>query len=158
MRQAAEPAGEASLVTSTRLGTAPEKAISMIKGARLIQNDEYVDERGRLSLLEHPSSLPFLVKRAFVLTECPDSSVRAEHANSADQVIKVLKGAVHIDLDNGREVGHYRFEKTSPALWLQAGVWIRMHRFESDTAVLVLSPVAYSESDQFDTPRPDLIP
>lgn len=130
----------------------------MIKGVRLIQPGEYVDERGRLSLMEYPSSLPFLAKRAFVLTECPDSSVRAEHANSADQVIKVLGGALHIDLDNGQEAGQYRLEKTNPALWVQAGVWIRLHRFEPDTVVLVLSPVTYGENDQFDTPRPDLIP
>jgi hypothetical protein len=130
----------------------------MIRGASFIQTSEYIDERGRLSLLEHPSSLPFLPKRVFVLTECPNASVRAEHANSAEQVIKVLNGAVHVDLNNGQKTGQYRLEKTNTALWIQAGVWIRLHRFESNAVILVLSPVAYSASDQFDTPRSDLIP
>lgn len=133
------------------------KRTTLIKGAYLISTTEHADHRGRLSLLEYPSGLPFVAKRIFTLTECPADTVRAEHSNPADQVITVPNGAVHVELDNGHETMDYRLEKSGNALWIRAGVWLRLRRFEPQTVVLILSPIEYNASAQFDAPQPDKI-
>jgi len=130
----------------------------LIKGVSLIPVAEHVDHRGCLTFFEHPATLPFVIKRMFTLTDCPESSARAEHSNPADQVIIAAAGAVHVDLDNGQETKEYRLAKTSgSALWVRAGVWLRLRRFEPQTVVIVLSPIEYNASAQFDTPQPNLI-
>lgn len=130
---------------------------TLIKGAYLISMTEHADPRGRLSLLEYPASLPFVAKRIFTLTECPADTVRAEHSNPADQVIAVSNGAVHVELDNGHDTMEYRLETSGKALWIRAGVWLRLRRFEPQTVVLILSPIEYNASAQFDGPQPDKI-
>jgi len=130
----------------------------LIKGVSLISVAEHVDHRGCLAFLEYPTSLPFVVKRMFTLTECPDNAARAEHSNPADQVIIAAAGAVHVELDNGHDKKNYRLDKKSgSALWIRAGVWVRLRGFEPQSVVIVLSPIEYNASAQFDAPQPHLI-
>jgi hypothetical protein len=129
----------------------------LIKGVRLIAGNDYKDGRGRLTAFEYPGGIPFVVRRAFTLRDCPGEEARAEHSNSSDQLVIILAGSLTIDLDNGEEKSVVSLRDGNQALLIRAGVWLRMRDFAQGTIVLVLSPTSYSKNRQFPTPQPDLM-
>jgi hypothetical protein len=60
-------------------------------------------------------------------------------------------------VDNGTINATYKLDNTNEALWIKAGVWIRLQDFSDDAILLVMSPAEFGRSAQFDSPQPNLI-
>jgi WxcM-like, C-terminal len=128
----------------------------VIHGVYSLPVNVYRDGRGELGVFEYPANLPFVVRRAFVIKGEADQT-RAAHANSSDQLIGLLRGSLVFDLDNGSEKVEYPLARDDEALWIRAGVWLRLREFARETMLLVFSPNCHAESRHFPAPRPDLI-
>jgi hypothetical protein len=132
-------------------------AMEPIRGASLFQTKTHVDSRGELTAFDISSNLGFALQRVFFIHVEHLHTIRAEHACSAEQVIIVLTGAVTIDIDNGHEQRIVRLSQGRSALWLSAGVWLRLREFLKGTVLSVAASACYADTVYFDRPQPDLI-
>jgi dTDP-4-dehydrorhamnose 3,5-epimerase-like enzyme len=128
-----------------------------IRGAKLFQMKTHVDSRGELTALDMHSNLGFALQRVFYIRVELPTTIRGEHACSADQVIVALTGGVTIDVANGQEQRSVRLVQGGCALWLSAGVWLRLRDFLSGTVLSVAASAIYAHTRYFDRPQPDLV-
>ncbi len=128
-----------------------------IRGTALLEQNVNIDPRGRLVAFEAFDNLPFAPQRVFVMQIDDATVTRGGHANSCDEVIVALRGAATIALDNGEETGRVRLDGDHAALWISAGIVIRLEKFEAGTLLLVCASERYGETRHFAEPQADLI-
>jgi hypothetical protein len=147
----------ASALAAVHAASRGKAAVLPIRGASLFETTIHVDSRGELTALDSDSNLGFALQRVFFIRVDLPNTIRAEHACSAEQVIIVLSGAVSVDIENGRERRTLRLVQGRRALWLSAGMWLRMRDFLSGTVLSVAASRTYADTVYFDAPQPDLI-
>lgn len=123
-----------------------------ISGVENVQLQTREDARGALAVLDRHQGLPFDVKRLFYLFDCPTTSVRAEHAVSADMVLVAICGSVSVDCDNGQQQTSRVLAAPNQAIVVRKGVWVKLHTFQAGTVVLVASEQNYADVAYFDQP------
>jgi hypothetical protein len=128
-----------------------------MRGVELLELGRHSDARGSLLAFGGESPIPFEVRNAYFILDCPSDSVRAEHATSGDTAIIALSSSVIVDVDNGSEQATHELSRPDAALLIRSGVWLRLSGFRDQTRLVVLSSVSYGEMTHFDAPRPDLL-
>lgn len=125
----------------------------IIDGVNLVPQVVHSDTRGNLVSFEEFGNVPFCPKRVFVITvDCPGPH-RGGHANSCDELISVISGAVTIEIDNGDSRRSVRLDSCDEALWIQAGILIVLKEFAPGTALLVCASERYEDTHHFDRPQ-----
>ena len=128
-----------------------------IRGVQLHRQKVHADPRGELVSLEQFASLPFAPKRVFFMRIDAPGTMRGGHANSCDELIVPLSGSVLVEVDNGSEHAAIRLTDHDQALWIRAGILIRLKEFEPGTILLVCASAVYGETRHFERPQPGLI-
>jgi WxcM-like, C-terminal len=96
-----------------------------------------------LRIFEKGASLPFSLRRCFVISNVPKTATRAEHEASCEQLIVVLVGACRMTLrDRNKEVTAELSAHCQGAL-VHKGTWLRLDRFATGTIVLVCASEKY---------------
>jgi dTDP-4-dehydrorhamnose 3,5-epimerase-like enzyme len=124
-----------------------------VAGARVIELERHTDPRGSLVAFTEAAAVPFTVRHAYFIVDCPSDAVRAEHAQSCEELLVAVSGAVTVDLDTGRERASVRLDGPEQALHVSAGVWLRLRDFSDDAALAVLASQVYEEMTHSDAPR-----
>lgn len=124
----------------------------VIEGVALLPQIVHSDARGNLVSFEEFGNVPFFPKRVFVITVDRLGPDRGGHANSCDELISVIDGAVTVEIDNGVERRAVRLDGYHEALWIRAGVMIALREFEPGTALLVCASERYEDTRHFDKP------
>lgn len=118
------------------------------KGATLIVLPEHEDMRGSLSVLEMPDSLPFAVRRVFMVYDVPSEEVRGEHAHrECHQLLICLSGTVHVVADDGLQRTEVKLDRPSLGLHLAPMTWGVQYRYSPDARLLVLASHEYDAGD-----------
>ena len=130
----------------------------MMTGVTVIGLDAHSDERGTLVVLEPPTGLPFVARRVFFISASSPDVSRGGHALNCDELLVVPQGALTLDLDNGEERMSLRVSDPMTAVWLRAGVWLRLRDISPGAVVAVMSPALYAETVRFDAPQPHMLP
>jgi len=125
----------------------------IIAGVDLLPQVVHSDSRGNLVSFEEFGNVPFCPKRVFVITVDGPGPARGGHANSCDELISVISGAVTIEIDNGESRRSVRLDGRDEALWIRAGVLIVLKEFAPGTALLVCASERYEDTRHFDCPR-----
>ena len=154
MARIVESASKPAMVHEIPRGTV---CVEPLRGASLFETKMHADSRGELTAFDIGSNLGFELRRVFFIRVEHADAIRAEHACSAEQVIMVLSGAVTVDIANGHEQRTVRLVQGRQALWLSAGVWLRLREFSSGTVLSVAASSSYADTVYFDSPEPDLI-
>jgi hypothetical protein len=95
------------------------------------------DRRGVLRIFEKGSSLPFLLKRSFVISDVPKGKARGEHAVSCDLFVTPLAGTCRLTVrERARDVS-YSLSRASKGVLVPKGSWVRLDRFSADAVILV---------------------
>jgi hypothetical protein len=128
-----------------------------VRGVELVELDRHRDSRGSLLAFGGHPQVPFEVRNAYFILDCPADAVRAEHATSGDTAIVALSSSVRVDVDNGSEQATHELSSADIALLIRAGVWLRLSGFDDRTQLVVLSSQSYSEMTHFDAPQPALL-
>lgn len=99
----------------------------------------FTDRRGQLVVFEGGTSLPFSLRRAFVISRVAPPATRAGHVVSCDEVLVALRGKCV--LRTNKEGGNARFPLCGDgsALWVRQGTWISLSKFSPGAIVLVLA-------------------
>jgi dTDP-4-dehydrorhamnose 3,5-epimerase-like enzyme len=104
------------------------------------------DERGSLLPLEF-SSIPFEVKRIFVVNNVPINVLRGNHSHyKTKQLIVCTKGKVNVILHDGKKEKIYNLNKFQNILVPEL-IWDSQIFLTEDTELLVLCSTPYDKND-----------
>jgi UDP-2-acetamido-3-amino-2,3-dideoxy-glucuronate N-acetyltransferase len=119
-----------------------------MRGARVIEIPVVSEARGRISMAEVESTLPFTAQRYFVVYDVPREQSRGEHAHRrCEQFLVCLRGSVVVTTDDG--TGRQEFLLNSPAqgLHIPPMIWGIQSNFSADALLLVLASEKYDPAE-----------
>jgi hypothetical protein len=110
----------------------PKKAGLQQRRVRMIR-----DRRGTLRIFEQGSSIPFALKRCFVISDVPKGQKRAGHAVSCDEFMVMLMGSCRLTFVDGRKTSSVKLSSRREGVLVRKGVWLSLDRFSADAHLLV---------------------
>jgi hypothetical protein len=116
---------------------------------KLISIPKISDNRGNLSFVEYPGSLPFKVKRVFWTYDIPGGEKRGGHAYfKQEEIIIALSGSFDVVIsDNQGNQTTYSLNRSYFGLYIPALTWRHMENFSTNSLGLHLSSSIFDEKD-----------
>jgi UDP-2-acetamido-3-amino-2,3-dideoxy-glucuronate N-acetyltransferase len=106
------------------------------------------DMRGNLSAGEFERSVPFPVKRYFMVFDVPSAEVRGEHAHRrCHQFLVCPRGSVSVVADDGTRREEFVLDVPSKGIYLPPMVWGIQYRYSRDAILLVFASEYYDGED-----------
>jgi hypothetical protein len=111
-----------------------------------IQN--FIDERGRLTVFENAKLLPFTIKRIYLLSDVSLESTRGQHAHkSLQQFIMCAQGSFSLKVSDGVNHQNLNLSVDGPGYFLDKGMWRELSNFQSGSIALILASEVYEADD-----------
>ena len=93
-------------------------------------------------------TVPFEIKRAYVISKIKRSSVRGKHAHKiTKQALFCIQGSMSVTLDDGKERKTIRLNKPEKGILIDNMVWHEMNDFSFDATLLILASEYFKKSD-----------
>lgn len=101
-----------------------------------------------LYFAQHPTHIPFNIKRIYYITQAKTKFPRGYHAHKKNrQVIFCVQGSIKLVLDNGRSRKEIFLDKPNTGVLLENMIWHEMTDFKKNTILLVLASKEFDEKD-----------
>jgi UDP-2-acetamido-3-amino-2,3-dideoxy-glucuronate N-acetyltransferase len=127
---------------------APTWKDGVVDGVSVYRMPKVDDLRGTLSVGEFGNSVPFDVKRYFLVFDVPNAEVRGEHAHrECHQFLICLRGSLSIVVDNGTARDEYTLDNPTTGLHIPPMVWGIQYRHTRDAMLLVFASHTYNPDD-----------
>lgn len=121
---------------------------SQIPGVYISRLPKITDIRGSLTVGEFERSIPFSVKRYFMVFDVPSKEVRGEHAHfQCHQFLICIKGSCSVVVDSGEIREEYLLDRPDIGIYLPPMVWGAQYKYTSDAVLLVFASHYYDASD-----------
>ena len=115
---------------------------------KIIEFNEFNDERGKLVAIESFRDIPFEIKRVFFIYGVAKDVVRGRHANKESEFVLInLRGSCKIKLYEGEEELIIELKKPNVGLYIPKLVWKDMYDFSDDSLLLSLSSEYYDKEE-----------
>lgn len=106
------------------------------------------DSRGTLSVGEFGRSIPFEVKRYFIVFDVPSAETRGEHAHrECHQFLLCVRGNCSVIADDGINRHEFLLDRVNVGIHLPPLVWGVQYKFSVDAALLVFASHHYESAD-----------
>lgn len=106
------------------------------------------DMRGNLTAGEFERSIPFPVKRYFMVLDVPSEEVRGEHAHrTCHQFLVCARGSVSVVADDGTNREEFVLDAPNLGIYLPPVVWGVQYRYSRDAILLVFASHYYDSTD-----------
>jgi len=140
-RRAASPRPRASsleaTVQPTRVGAVTVHRLPFVE-----------DMRGNLSAGEFERTVPFPVKRYFLVFDVPSAEVRGEHAHRrCQQFLVCVRGSLSVVVDDGTNREEILLDAPNVGVHLPPMVWGIQYRYSEDAVLLVFCSEYYDPAD-----------
>ena len=117
-------------------------------GFKLIQLPNIIDQRGNLTAGEFGKSIPFEVKRYFIVYQVPLIEVRGEHAHrECHQFLVCARGRISVIADNGSTREEFVLDRPDIGLHLPPMTWGVQYKYSPDAVLLVFASQYYDADD-----------
>jgi UDP-2-acetamido-3-amino-2,3-dideoxy-glucuronate N-acetyltransferase len=127
---------------------ASEQKASKVAGVRWHKLPKITDIRGSLTVGEFERSIPFVVKRYFIVFDVPSIETRGEHAHhECHQFLVCLRGSVSVVADDGRNREKFLLDRPEVGLHLPPMVWGIQYNYSADALLLVFASHHYDAED-----------
>ena len=133
-----------------RLAGAPsQKTLELsVPGVTLHYLPSYEDLRGRLSVGEFSSDIPFTAKRFFIVYDVPGKYVRGEHAHKkCRQFLFCVSGSLSLVVDDGTHREEVLLERPNVGVYIPPMVWATQYQFAGNAVALVFASEDYDPDD-----------
>lgn len=137
---------------SKTVGDSTEQPIgastTRVRGVTLYRLSLVNDLRGDLSFGEFQRSVPFAVKRYFMVFNVPTAEVRGEHAHrTCHQFLIAAHGHISVVAEDGIEREEFLLDRPDRGLHLPPMVWGIQYRYSADAVLLVFASEYYDPAD-----------
>jgi acetyltransferase-like isoleucine patch superfamily enzyme/dTDP-4-dehydrorhamnose 3,5-epimerase-like enzyme len=106
------------------------------------------DMRGNLTTGEFERTVPFAVKRYFMVFDVPSAEVRGEHAHRAcHQFLVCVRGSVSVVVDDGERREEVRLDMPNVGIHIPPMIWNVQYRYTRDALLLVFASEYYDGAD-----------
>lgn len=116
---------------------------------KLLEFQQYGDDRGHLVIAESGIDVPFEIKRVFYIYGTGKDVVRGQHANRKTEFVLINvagKSKVKVKDGEGNEA-IYCLDHPHTGIYLPTMVWKDMYDFSLDSVLLVLCSEHYDNSE-----------
>ena len=114
----------------------------------LIKLPKIQDPRGNLSFFENNEQIPFEIKRAYWIYDVPGGETRGGHAfKKSEELIVALSGSFDIVLNDGKKQKKFSVNRSFNGLYVPNLVWRSIENFSTNSLALIVSNIAYDETD-----------
>jgi UDP-2-acetamido-3-amino-2,3-dideoxy-glucuronate N-acetyltransferase len=133
--------------------TPPAKAAANVRkttveGVTLHQMPVMSDIRGQLSVGEFDRSVPFPVKRYFMVYGVPSKETRGEHAHrECHQFLICVRGSCSVVADDGKTREEFLLNRPDIGIHLPPMTWGIQYKYSEDAVLLVFASHYYDNAD-----------
>lgn len=121
---------------------------SAVAGVTLSSLPRVTDIRGSLTVGEFQRSVPFEVKRYFMVFDVPSVETRGEHAHhQCHQFLICVRGKVSVVADDGTNREEFVLDGPDVGLHLPPMTWGIQYRYSPDALLLVFASHYYDSTD-----------
>ena len=129
---------------ANEIGPQPTK----VEGVNLYRMPRIIDMRGSLTVGEFDRSIPFTVKRYFMVFDVPSMETRGEHAHrECHQFLICVRGSCAVVADDGTHRQEFLLDKPDIGIHLPPMVWGIQYKYSSDAVLLVYASHYYDSKD-----------
>lgn len=121
---------------------------TQVEGVSLHRMPRVVDIRGNLSVGEFDRSIPFSVKRYFIVFDVPSKETRGEHAHrKCHQFLICVRGSCAVVADDGKHRQEFLLDSPDVGVYLPPKVWGIQYKYSADAVLLVFASHFYDSAD-----------
>ncbi|MDR5903012.1 WxcM-like domain-containing protein [Halomonas icarae] len=119
-----------------------------VMGVNLHQLDRFTDIRGSLTVGEFERSVPFSIKRYFMVFDVPSMETRGEHAHHrCHQFLICVRGSCSVVADDGVNRQEFVLDRPDVGMHLPPMVWGIQYKYSADALLLVFASEYYDSED-----------
>lgn len=119
-----------------------------VDGVTLHRMPRVSDIRGSLTVGEFGRSIPFPVKRYFMVFDVPSLETRGEHAHrECHQFLICVRGSCAVVADDGKHRQEFLLDRPDIGLHLPPMVWGIQYKYSPDAVLLALTSHYYEAAD-----------
>jgi len=119
-----------------------------VRGVSLHELPFVEDMRGNLTVGEFEGTIPFIVKRYFLVFDVPSLKIRGEHAHHVcHQFLICIKGSCMVLIDDGTNRCDILLDRPNFGILVPAMTWCVQYKFTSDAMLLVFASEHYDSED-----------
>lgn len=119
-----------------------------VRGVTFHRLPRVLDIRGSLSVGEFDRSIPFAVKRYFLVFDVPSVETRGEHAHRrCHQFLVCVRGSCAVVADDGKKREEFQLDRPDLGIYLPPMVWGIQYKYSPDAVLLVFASDYYDASD-----------
>lgn len=97
---------------------------------------------------QNASTLPFTIRRVFIIRDVKKNTVRGRHAHKkTKQALFCIQGSVKIRLDDGHKKKIYTLSAPHKGVFIDRLVWSEMYEFSKDAILMVFASAYFTPSD-----------
>ena len=121
---------------------------TQVTGVTLHQMPRVDDIRGSLTVGEFDRSIPFAVKRYFMVFAVPSKETRGEHAHrTCHQFLICVRGNCAVVADDGTHRQEFLLDRPDVGVHLPPMVWGIQYKYSADAVLLVYASHYYDNAD-----------
>lgn len=121
---------------------------TQVVGVSLHRMPRIVDIRGSLTVGEFDRTIPFPVKRYFMVFDVPSAETRGEHAHrECHQFLICVRGSCAVVADDGTNRQEFLLDKPDMGVHLPPMVWGIQYKYSTDAILLVYASHYYDGAD-----------
>jgi UDP-2-acetamido-3-amino-2,3-dideoxy-glucuronate N-acetyltransferase len=138
------PLSMAQKFDSTSIGITQSK----VRGVTVHKMPSTIDIRGNLTVGEFCRSIPFNVKRYFLVYDVPSLETRGEHAHrECHQFLICVSGSCSVVADDGNYKQEFLLDKPDIGIYIPPMIWGIQYKYSSDAVLLVFASDYYDSDD-----------
>ena len=123
-------------------------AATRVAGVNLHRMPRVADIRGSLTVGEFDRSIPFEVKRYFMVFDVPSVETRGEHAHrECHQFLICVRGSCAVVADDGTSRQEFLLDRSDVGVHLPPMVWGIQYKYSADAVLLVFASHYYDGAD-----------
>lgn len=121
---------------------------TQVPGVSLHRMPRVADIRGSLTVGECDRSVPFPVKRYFMVFDVPSVETRGEHAHrECHQFLICVRGSCAVVADDGAHRQEFLLDRPDVGIHLPPMVWGIQYKYSADAVLLVFASHHYDSAD-----------
>ncbi len=118
-----------------------------MSGVKICRFPVFIDTNGQLGVYEFEKSIPFLIRRTFVVS-ARKGDVRGEHAHrKCTQLLVCPLGKVVVTYNGGDANHEFVLEGMETGLLIPPGVWAKQEYLASPSLLMVFCDQGYDDKD-----------